>query len=468
MTKSRIIAIAASVTALLLALALLVSLFVTPDEPNRDYSPIPVSPTADDPSEPTVADKPVNLDSLELAYGAVLDNLSSLETSFADRVDRAFLDKMCAQLGADAVEKLANALEKGVVTTESLRSVIGYTEKAFLTLVENDLSRTEVIKNTENGATDMVFVGDVSFADGYSVMIAYNNRKKGVEGIVSTEVLNIMRNADITMANNEFTFTTRGTPQPGKKFTFRGNPENAKIYHEMGVDIVSLANNHAFDYGAVSLTDTLAALDAEGINRLGAGENIDEATSHFYYIVNGYKIAFVASSSLDPESTRGATETLSGVFQSFASAPMVREIEKAKENADYVVAYVHWGRENTLDLHPTQLTMGKDFVDAGADVVVGMHSHCMQGAEYYKGKLIVYSLGNFTFSSKSLTCAMLKMSISDDGKIENTFYPMMQTGNFTSINSGDSGKEQLSLLRSLLINAKISDDFVITPTAKGE
>ncbi len=426
------------------------------------YSPVSVNPAPDNPSEPTEISRPEQLDSLKLAKQYVLDNISSLKTSFASKVDDDFLSSVAEVFGSETVEALANALEKGTVKGEDLFSIIGYTEKAFLSLLEKDLERTTVLENTENGITDLVFVGDVSFSDGYSVMNYYNKRGKGAEGLVSEEVLSILRSATVAMANNEFTFTTRGKPIPDKIWTFRGKPENVSIYYEMGVDIVGLANNHAFDYGPDSLTDTLATLDSAGIARVGAGENLEEAKAPYYYIVNGVKIAIVAGSAIDPYSTRGAKENVSGVFQIFDTVSMSREISAAREKADYVIAYVHWGQENTTVLTGKQKSMGKAFVDAGADVVIGMHSHCMQGAEYYNGKLIVYSLGNFTFSSKNLTCAMLKTSITPEGEIINHFYPMMQKGNFTYINSGEEGKSQFELLKSLLINASISEDYKIT------
>ena len=458
--KGTIITIAI-ITALAIVCAVLLTALLT-DEPSDGYSPTPVSPPPENVSEPSENSKPMNLDSFELAKASILENIGNFEVSFKDDVDEAFIDKMSEAFGSDTVETLANALDSGVVSTESMRSVVGYTEKAFLSILNGELERTEQLGNTENRATTLVFVGDVSFSDGYSVMNQYRSRGKGAEGIVSEEVLKIMRDATVTMANNEFTFTTRGAPIPNKMWTFRGKPENVSIYYEMGVDIVGLANNHAFDYGPDSLTDTLATLDKAGIARLGAGENLEEAKAPYYYIVNGMKIAIVAGSAIDPYSTRGAKENQSGVFQIFDTVSMSREISAAKENADYVIAYVHWGIESTTNLTGGQKSMGKAFVDAGADVVVGMHSHCMQGLEYYKGKLIVYSLGNFTFSSHDLTCGMLKTTINADGTIGNVYYPMMQKDNFTYINSGEKGKSQFELLKSLLINAEISDDYTVT------
>ena len=460
MKKLRLIAIVSVVAAILLIAAVVLPAFAVNNDV-EPYSPIGVNPPSSDPFTPKEHDRPDNFDSYVLSVQDILKYKTNLGTSFSARVDKDFIENMKDKFGQETVEKLAEALVNGKVSSEDLIKVIGFSEKAFLTILDDDLNRTEVLENTNNGTTDFVFVGDINFVDGLSVMNYYNSRKKGVEGIVSEEVLGIMRSATVTMGNNEFTLTKRGSPIPGKKFTFRGNPDNVSIYHEMGIDIVGLANNHAFDYGPDSLTDTLATLDKAGIARIGAGENLEEAKAAYYYIVNGYKIAIVAGSAIDPYSTRGATENQSGVFQIFNTSYMTKEIEAAKEKADFVIAYVHWGYETTM-ITADQKSKGKAFIDAGADVVVGMHSHCMQGLEYYKGKLIVYSLGNFTFSSFPLTCGMLKTSISQDGKIDNVYYPMMQKNNFTYINYGEDGKNQLEELRNISYNAKISDDFVVT------
>ncbi len=427
----------------------------------------PSAPPKPDASEPEEMSKPENIDSYALAVDSVLNNKDKLTVSFSERIDSDFIVKLTESFGKDSIETLADYLEQGTVGGKEWRKIFGYSEKAFLSVFDEKLDRTTVVEDKKDNA-EFVFVGDVSLADGYSVMSHYLSRGKGVEGIVSTDVLEIMRSADITMANNEFTFTTRGYPIPDKKFTFRGNPKNVSIYDEMGVDIVGLANNHAFDYGPDSLTDTLATLDNASIPHVGAGENLDDAKAPYFYIVNGYKIAIVAGSAIDPYSTRGATANQSGVFQIFDTDSMSRAISDAKEQADFVIAYVHWGHESTTVLTSGQKSMGKAFVDAGADLVVGMHSHCMQGLEYYKGKLIVYSLGNFTFSRYTLTAGMLKTNISDDGEFTNTFYPLMHKDNFTYINSGEKGESQLAELRGLLINAEVSDDYTVIDASKKE
>ncbi len=469
MKKTTKIAVIAALTA---ALFLVAALVLPPmfNNNGNDTSSLSENVSSDAPqindvSEPEEMSKPENIDSYALALEDVLKSKGKISVSFSDRIDKEFLDKLADTFGKESVESLADYLSKGNVGSAEWRKIFGYSEKAFLAVLDQKLERTTIIENKDSNA-EFVFVGDVSFADGYSVMSHYDSRNKGVEGIVSTEVLEIMRAADVTMANNEFTFTKRGSPIPGKQFTFRGNPDNVKIYDEMGVDIVGLANNHAFDYGPDSLTDTLATLDNASIPHVGAGENLDDAKAPYFYIVNGYKVAIVAGSAIDPYSTRGATANQSGVFQIFDTVSMSNAISSAKEEADFVIAYVHWGHESTTVLTGGQKSMGKAFVDAGADLVVGMHSHCMQGMEYYKGKLIVYSLGNFTFSRYNLTAGMLKTNISDDGEFTNTFYPLMHKNNFTYINSGDEGVGQFTELKSLLINANISDEYIVTEAKK--
>ena len=105
--------------------------------------------------------------------------------------------------------------------------------------------------------TTIVFAGDILFDDHYAVKVKMNQRGRGIEGSISQEMLDVMRSADIFMVNNEFPYSDRGTPTENKKFTFRAKPEYASYLLDMGADIVSLANNHAYDYGKTALLDTL-------------------------------------------------------------------------------------------------------------------------------------------------------------------------------------------------------------------
>lgn len=117
----------------------------------------------------------------------------------------------------------------------------------------------------------MAFGGDICFYDEYANMHSLRNRGGSIESSISVDLLERMRRADILMLNNEFAYSSRGVPLADKAFTFRSRPENVALLSEMGVDIVSLANNHIYDYGEDALFDTLDTLQAAGMPYVGAG-----------------------------------------------------------------------------------------------------------------------------------------------------------------------------------------------------
>lgn len=260
----------------------------------------------------------------------------------------------------------------------------------------------------------LTFAGDVSLADGAVPTNAWRNR--GVEGCFSPELLEQMRSADVFTLNSEFAFTDRGTPLSGKSFTFRAKPSRISVYEELGVDLAVLANNHIFDYTDVGLEDTLTTFEQAGIPYVGAGRNIDEASATYYAQLGEITVAYIAGSRVEwSAQTRGATESKSGVFRTAESNALIcQRIAEAKEAADFVVVYIHWGTESTTNLEDYQLTAGKEFIDAGADAVVGDHPHQLQGINYYNGKPIFYSMGNYWFSSAAKYTALLNINLTRD------------------------------------------------------
>ncbi len=264
----------------------------------------------------------------------------------------------------------------------------------------------------------LTFVGDVSLADGSDPVKAYQRR--GLEGCFSPEILDAMRKADLMCLNSEFSFTTRGT-KVEKNFNFRGDPERVHIFEDMGVDIAILANNHVFDYGEEGLTDTINTFKQSTIAGVGAGENLDEASATYYAELDGCTVAYVAGCRVEwSRQTRGATETQSGVFRTAESNALIcQRIAEAREKADFVVVYMHWGMEGTSQPEPYQLATGKQLIEAGADVVVGDHPHQLQGIDFHNGKPIFYSLGNYWFSRFGKYTTLLNMELhrSADGEV---------------------------------------------------
>ena len=324
-------------------------------------------------------------------------------------------------------------------------------------IIEEDLNPFDFV---------LSFAGDINFDENWATMKYYNTAENGIYDCISPELIELMKEADIMCLNNEFTYSTGGTPLKGKAYTFRAHPSRVEILKEMGVDIVSLANNHAYDYGPQSLIDTMATLKEAGISYVGAGHNIDEAMEPAYFEVDGKTIAYVAASRAEKNKmTPQATMDSPGILRCYDTELFVETIKEAKINADYVIAYVHWGTEYSYELEEVQLSTGREYLDAGADIIIGAHPHILQGIEYYNGKPIVYSLGNYWFNNKDIDTILLNIHFYGDDteeSIELEIIPAIQSNSRTQIVTEESEKERIfSLLEDISINIEIDERGIV-------
>ena len=249
-----------------------------------------------------------------------------------------------------------------------------------------------------DSSTRLLFAGDVLLSD--HVLNAYD-RAGGIHGVVDEAIRQTVGQADIFMANQEFPFSERGTAAEDKQFTFRLPLSRVPMMNELGLDLVTLANNHALDFGADALLDTCAALDGAGILRVGAGADLDEARAPVFIEKNGIRFGFIGVSRVIPEGGWAAGASRPGMFTTYDTnhPHVLEEIETARGLCDYLIVYVHWGIERNTSPEEYQRILGQKYIDAGADMVIGSHPHVLQGIEYYNGCPIVYSLGNFVFGS---------------------------------------------------------------------
>ena len=274
-------------------------------------------------------------------------------------------------------------------------------------LEEKDAEQTLENQAEENQAIELVFAGDVLLSD--HVLAAYE-RGGGISGVVGPAFLEEIRQADIFMVNQEFPFSVRGEQAPDKQYTFRLPPEKVSLFQEMGIDIVTLANNHALDFGRDALLDTCKTLDDASILRVGAG-TMEEAERWQTIEAGGKKIGFLGATRVIPVSDWAVTACNPGMLATYDPTRLLEKIKEAKLVNDYVVVYVHWGVEREEFPKDYQRTLGRQYIDAGADLVVGSHPHVLQGIEYYQGKPIVYSLGNFVFGSSIPKTMLLKVRL---------------------------------------------------------
>lgn len=370
-----------------------------------------------------------------------------------------FLDYIYNEYGYKIITSINDEYVNNTYDYNKWHSFTGNTLKVLYDNYNDVYKDNDSIKIIDKkGDITLSFVGDVSLADNFDIMPYYDERNIGIEGILSKEVIDIMKNSDIMVANNEFTISNRGTPLD-KLYTFRASPERLNIYKEMGVNLVSTANNHIYDYGEEAFLDTLKYLKEYDIPNVGAGTNIDEAKAAFYYIVNGYKIAFISSTRAEKNiKTPGATSNTGGTFRCYDNTLLKETIKEEKEKADYVVLLIHWGREDSHELEDVMISSGKEYIDSGADLIVGSHAHYLQGMDFYKDKLIAYNLGDFIFNRETKDTGILSVKIDKDGKMSYYFIPCKQDNYKTSMLNGDDRLRVINDMNTYSLNAIIKND----------
>ncbi len=235
-------------------------------------------------------------------------------------------------------------------------------------------------------------------------------------------VVQYFEQADLVVANLECTISTRGTPWP-KTFTFRAPLAAADSLVAAGIDVVSLANNHALDYGIPAFEDTLDLLDQRGIGHAGGGR--DAAAAHAPLIVeqNGLSIAFLGYvlpfSGRPAFNTRQWAATAERPGLALGSPEVVaREVALARASADVVLVMVHGGIEYSRRPSKAQRNFARAAIDAGAALVIGHHPHVLHGYQRGSATLVAYSIGNFVFdyfTGRPNDTAILDVTLSANG-----------------------------------------------------
>jgi len=212
------------------------------------------------------------------------------------------------------------------------------------------------------------------------------------------EIAKILRNYDVVLANLENPVGTGGAPHPKQdpNVAFRCHPDTLKILKDIGVNIVTLANNHMLDYGEHTLLDTLTHVDNAGLMRLGAGKNYQEANKPLTLTIKNLKLAFIGSVFLYSASTERATYRSPGVAD-YRIRKILAQITDLKMQGYTIIVTLHWGMEYSFFPLPYQVKQARAMVDAGASLILGHGPHYPQGIETYKNADIVYSVGNFIF-----------------------------------------------------------------------
>ncbi|MEP6697505.1 MAG: CapA family protein, partial [Pseudonocardiales bacterium] len=240
------------------------------------------------------------------------------------------------------------------------------------------------------GEVSLAFAGDVHFAERVAPRLQTH------AGDVLGPIGAVLARADVGMVNFESAITERGTPEP-KQFHFRAPPSALTDLAAAGVDVVTMANNHAVDYGPVGLRDTLSAVRSSKLPVIGVGATAAQAYAPYLTTVRGTRIAIIAASQISDRTAAAwtASTTTPGIATAFALDRLLAAVRAARARADVVVVYLHWGTEGQPCPNSAQVTLSRQLAATGADAVVGTHAHLLLGAGWQGRTYVAYGLGNF-------------------------------------------------------------------------
>lgn len=281
------------------------------------------------------------------------------------------------------------------------------------------LSFEEQLKELKNSRIIIFAVGDIMLDRGVEYMI--EKEGKGDFRFPFLKIAEELGKADLLFGNLEGPISTQGE-KVGSIHSFRINPQAIESLKYAGFDILSLANNHIFDYQRTALEDTMKILKESGIDYVGAGFNKEEAFSLRIKRIKDTKIGFLAYTNLGSPSWRARKENSGiGWIDRNDIEEIKKDIEKAKKKVDILIISLHSGWEYSFEPTVFQEEFNKASIEAGADIVLGHHSHVIQRIEKYEKGWIAYSLGNFVFDqgfSEETMKGLLLEIIIVNGRIE--------------------------------------------------
>lgn len=301
-------------------------------------------------------------------------------------------------------------------------------------------------------------------------MMYEHYQASGISGVISEKIQNIFKSVDIAAADHEY--VCGDLPESYKvdyqQYTFLTPSAREGILKDFSFDVMTLANNHMMDYGTEGLASTIREIKKQGIETIGGGSDLSQAMAPYIKEVNGKKIAILAATRVVPQIDWYAQKDKAGLMTTYEQTDRFQMLKeeitrlKTEENCDIVIMYVHWGNDSDKTILGNQVTLGHGYIDAGADIVIGNHTHVLQGMEFYQGKLICYGISNFLFGSYHSDTMVLTLEIDEANHITPKMLPCSSEMFYTTEIEGEAAENMFRYIESMSENVSISSDGIIT------
>ena len=242
---------------------------------------------------------------------------------------------------------------------------------------------------TPEPVVSIAFVGDIMLAESVGPRI-----KRGHDPFAP--FAHLLDAADLRVGNLECVVATRGEAVPDKPYTFRAHPRVLNLL-KRHFDALSLANNHSGDYGPVAFGEMLDRLERAGMAYFGGGRDLAQAHAPLIVERKGLRIALLGYNEFFPRSFEAEVDKPGIAWSEDEQVRLDVANARSRYHADLVIPFMHWGWEHEPRASAPQRQLARLMIDVGADADVGGHPHVVQDYEEYRGKPIIYSLGNFVF-----------------------------------------------------------------------
>ncbi len=280
--------------------------------------------------------------------------------------------------------------------------------------------------DSEEEVFSAAFVGDVMLGRD----IAPKAERFGYESLFSRTKW-LWNDADYVFGNLECTLVGNidNYTEAEKEEHIYASDDAAGALADAGFTVMQVANNHTVDYGVKGVLHTLKALDEAGVSAVGAGKGVEAAQAPVENQFGGFTVKTFAVSDVVPQDAEAGKKT-TGIL-TFDNSDIYQVIADARPTADLIVVGVHWGYEYARTTAEEQQSQARSLIDAGADIVIGSHSHVIEPVELYQEGIIFYGLGNFVADdawSRGRDSVVVRYTVQDDGSSSFKVYPLRIDG----------------------------------------